>query len=100
MKVKAKGNGIKKKVLSFDFLFALMFIRLIMRKTKILTEQLQDEELNILDALKSIDTTLENLREIRRDETATNAELDAIVQFENKMGIDSMAQYQGHHRPR
>lgn len=48
-KVKAKGNGIKKKLLSFDFLFGLMFMRLIVRKTKILTKQLPKEELNILD---------------------------------------------------
>ena len=67
MKVKAKGNGIKKKLLSFNFLFALMFMRFIMRKTKILTKQLQEEELNILDALKLIDATVENLREIRSE---------------------------------
>ena len=36
MKVKVKGKGIKKKCQSFDFLFALMFMRLIMKKTKIL----------------------------------------------------------------
>lgn len=38
-----------------------------MRKTKILTKQLQEEELNILDALKLIDATVENLREIRSE---------------------------------
>ena len=32
-KVKARGNGIKTKLLSFDFLFGLMFMRLIMKKT-------------------------------------------------------------------
>ena len=43
-KVKAKGNGLKKKLATFDFLFALMFMRIIMTKTKILTKQLQEEE--------------------------------------------------------
>ena len=65
MKIKVKGAGIKLKLLSFDFIFGLMFMRIIM--TKVLTKQLQEEELNILDALKLIDATVENLAEIRKD---------------------------------
>ncbi|XP_028410508.1 uncharacterized protein LOC114533208 [Dendronephthya gigantea] len=99
-KVKAKGNGIKTKLLSFDFLFALMFMRLIMKKTKVITKQLQEEELNILDALLLIDSTVENMKKMRSEDRAIDAELDAIVEFGNKMGIDSIAQYQLHHRPR
>ena len=99
-KVKARGNGIKTKLLSFDFLFGLMFMRLIMKKTKLLTKQLQEEELNILDALLLIDATVENLKKIRSEDRAMDAELDAIAEFGNKMGIDSIAQYQLHHRPR
>ena len=99
-KVKAKGNGIKTKLLSFDFLFGLMFVRLIMKKTKVLTKQLQEEELNILDALLLIDATMENLKNVRGEDRAMDTELDAIVEFGNNMGIDSIAQYQLHHRPR
>ena len=43
------------KVLKFDFMFALMFMGLIMKITKILTIQMQKEELNILDALMAIE---------------------------------------------
>ena len=64
MKVKVKGAGIKKKLLSFDFIFGLMFMRIIMTKTKLLTKQLQEEELNVLEALKLIDATVENVKEI------------------------------------
>ena len=99
-RVKARGNGIKTKLLSFDFLFGLMFMRLIMKKIKLLTKQLQEEELNILDTLLLIDATVENLKKIRSEDRAMDAELDAIAEFGNKMGIDSIAQYQLHHRPR
>ena len=58
-KVKANGNGLKKKLATFDFLFALMFMRIIMTKTKVLTKQLQEEELNIVDALTIIDATVD-----------------------------------------
>ena len=43
-KVKAKAAGIKTKLLSFDFVFALMFMRLVMKKTKIVTKQLQEDK--------------------------------------------------------
>ena len=57
-KVKAKGNELKTKLATFDFLFALMFVRIIMTNTKILTKKLQEEELNIVYALTIIDTTV------------------------------------------
>ena len=34
--VKTKGDGIEKKFLTFDFLFALMFMRILITKTEIL----------------------------------------------------------------
>ena len=58
-KVNTKGNGLKKKLSTFDFVFASMFMRIIMTKTKILTKQLQEKELNIVDALTIIDATIE-----------------------------------------
>ncbi len=99
-KVKAKAAGIKTKLLSFDFVFALMFMRLVMKKTKIVTKQLQEEELNILAALNLIDCTIQNLKSIRSDTSAMDAELDVIVEFGNKVNIDAIGQYQLHHRPR
>ncbi|XP_046859020.1 zinc finger MYM-type protein 1-like [Xenia sp. Carnegie-2017] len=99
-KVKAKGDGIKKKFFSFDFLFALMFMRIIMTKTKILTKQLQQEELNIVDALNLIDATVKNLRQIRSDENGLDSEIEAMVAFGTKVGIDVMAEYTRHHRSR
>ena len=100
MKIKVKGAGIKKKLLSFDFIFGLMFMRIIMTKTKVLTKQLQEEELNILDALKLIDATVENLAEIRKDETAMNAQLDAMVAFAEQQDTDPMSEYRRHHKAR
>lgn len=66
MKIKVKGDGIRKNLLSFDFIYGFMFMRIILRKKKLLTQQLQEEELNILDAFKLIDATVENLSVIRK----------------------------------
>ena len=98
--VKVKGAGIKKKLLSFDFIFGLMLMRIIMPETKVLTKQLQEDELNILDALKLLDATVENVKEIRNDETAMNAQLNAMVAFAERQEIDPMSEYQRHHKLR
>lgn len=40
------------------------------------------------------------MKNSRSDDRAMDAELDAIVEFGNKLSIDSVAQYQLHQRPR
>ena len=47
---RTKAASLRKKMAKFEFVFAMMFMRLIMRKTKILTVQMQNQELNILDS--------------------------------------------------
>ena len=48
---RTEAASLRKKMAKFEFVFAKMFMRLIMRKTKILTVQIQNPELNILDGL-------------------------------------------------
>ena len=55
---RTKAASLRKKMAKFEFVFAKMFMRLIMRKTKILTVQIQNPELNILDGLVLIDHTV------------------------------------------
>ena len=55
---KAKASGLKNKILKFDYIFALIFMRVIMKMTKILTVEMQKSDLNILDALSLIDGTV------------------------------------------
>ena len=50
-----KADSLRNKMLKFNFIFSLMFMRLIMNKTKIMTMELQKESLNILDALMLTD---------------------------------------------
>ena len=50
-KGKAAATGLLAKVLRVDFVVSLMFMRIILWKTMILTESLQKENLSIVDAL-------------------------------------------------
>jgi hypothetical protein len=76
------------KVLRFNFMFALMFMHLIMKITKILTIQMQKEELNILDALMAIEETVASLGTIRRNESETNNQVKASVEFAKSFDQD------------
>ena len=69
---KAKASGLKNKILKFDFIFALMFMLVIMKMTKILTVEMQKSELNILDALSLTDGTVTSLERIRNSESEMN----------------------------
>ena len=51
-KEKAAATGLLAKVLRVDFVVSLMFMRIILWKTMILTESLQKENLSIVDALE------------------------------------------------
>ena len=50
-----------------------MFMRFVTTNKKILTIQLQDEELNILNALKLVEATVKSLERIRSNDNAMNA---------------------------
>ena len=78
---RTKAASLRKKMVKFEFFFARMFMRLIMRKTKILTVQIQNPELNILDGLVLIDHTVTSLERIRSTESELNDQIDANVKF-------------------
>ena len=83
---RSKSASLRKKMAKFDFIFALMFMRLIMRMTKILTVQRQKPELNILDGLTMIDQTVTSLERIRNTESELNDQINASVEFAEKLG--------------
>ena len=85
---RSKAASIRKKMAKFDYIFALMFMRLIMRMTKILTVQMQKPELNILDGLTLIDQTVTSLERIRNTESELNDQIDASVEFAKKLGTN------------
>ena len=44
---KAKASGLQKKILKFDFIFAITFMPVIMKINKILIVQMQKTDLNV-----------------------------------------------------
>ena len=45
---RTKASSLRKKMVKFEFVFAKMFMRMIMRKTKFLTLQIQNPELTTI----------------------------------------------------
>jgi hypothetical protein len=80
-KVKATISGLLKNVKSFDFIVSLMFMKNIMFKTKILSEILQQEELNTVDALEMTKATVTSLERINNEETEMNDMIEAAVLY-------------------
>jgi hypothetical protein len=59
--------GLSKKILGFDLVICLSFMKTIMYKTKILTENLEATELNIVDALILQKQVIDGLIKMRDD---------------------------------
>ena len=80
-------------VVEFNFMFALMYMRLMMKITKILTMEMQKTELNILDAITLIEQTITSLERIRASESEMNSQIDASVQFAKTHGLDPQVEF-------
>ncbi len=59
-----------------------------------MTEALQSEELNIIDALTIIESTVHSLRKIIEDEDAMVAEIHAGIKFVEKVGGDAVREFE------
>ncbi|CAM1298252.1 Uncharacterised protein g2079 [Pycnogonum litorale] len=77
-----------------------MFMKNVMVKTKILTQEIQSIKINILDTLEAAQATIATLKHMRNDSDALDKEIEAAVVFSEKFGIDVQAEFQKHHRPR
>lgn len=69
---RTQAFGLSKKMLSFDFVIALYFMKNIMYRMKILTEKLESIELNVIDALMLLNNTIEILKDINNDDACMN----------------------------
>ena len=78
-KGKAMISGLLKNVKSFDFIVSLMFMKNIMFKNKILSESLQQEELNIMDVLELTKASVTSLERINNKEAEINDMIDTAV---------------------
>ena len=100
VKTKTQALGLKKKMLSLDFVVALIFMKNIAYKTKSLVVQLQSVELNILDATGLVYGTLSILQKLRDDDKMIDEQIKASVIFARNIEIDAEANFNRHYRPR
>jgi hypothetical protein len=65
-----------------------------------MTEILQKEDLNIIDAITIMESTIKSLEYVNNDVDAMNAEIQAAVIFAERLGVDAQTDFQRHHRRR
>ena len=69
-----------------------------MAKTKHMTEALQSEEMNVLDAMVIVKCTVESLNNIRKNDAAMEHQIEAAIIFAEKVGEHPIAEFQRRHR--
>ena len=94
------ASGLRAKLLRFDFIVTIMFMKNIMYKSKRMTETLQSQDLNVLDAITTVETTVKSLEIAKNDIDGMNAEIKAAASFAEKLGIDVDSDFRRHHRQR
>jgi protein-tyrosine-phosphatase len=72
----------------------------IMYKTKQMTETLQSEDLNVMDAILIMESTVKSLENVSNDIEGMNAEIQAASSFAEKVGTDVDSDFRRHHRQR
>ncbi|CAB4011746.1 zinc finger MYM-type 1-like [Paramuricea clavata] len=92
-KGKAAATGLLAKVLRVDVVVSLMFMRIILWKTKVLTESLQKEDLNIVDALEALDGTVKSLQDIRKDDEGIANQIQASTEVLSGKDVDAAGEF-------
>lgn len=95
---RTRALGLNKKMLSFDFIVSLIFMKNIMYKLKMLTETLEKKNLCIIDAANLIDVTINSLDDINKDNGAMDNLIESAISFSSALGIDPEADFKLHHR--
>ena len=99
-KTKVKAKNLLAHIKCFEFIVALMFMRIVMVKTKILTKQVQAIELNIIDASEALDATISTLKYLREKEEDINLQMEAAVAFSGQHGVVAESEFATRHRHR
>lgn len=97
---RTKDLGLRKKILSFDFIVSLAFMKSIMFKLKALTETLESQNLSLIDAAILIDTTITSLEDINSNTTSMDNLIESSSTFAKTLGVDSKSDFATHHRNR
>ena len=65
-----------------------------------MTETLQSEDLNVMDAILIMESTVKSLENVSNDIEGMNAEIQAASSFAEKVGTDVDSNFRRHHRQR
>ena len=88
-KTKSLADGLLKRLLRFDFVWSIMFMKNMMWKTKLTTERMQEEQLNILDALVMLNGTITTLETTSECVVEMNNNIRAAIEVTSKFDIDA-----------
>ena len=96
----ASATDLHDKMESVDFVLSIMSMKNIMITSKRITEALQAENLNVVDAIIIIMATAESVKRINDDEKAMDDEIQAGIVFAKKLGGNPEAEFSRKHRVR
>ncbi|CAB3979717.1 zinc finger MYM-type 1-like [Paramuricea clavata] len=94
------ASGLRSKLLRFDCIVSIMFTKNIMYKTKRMTATLQSEDLNVIDAITIVQSTVNNLQNVNDNIDGMNKEIQAAASFAEKHGVDVGSDFLRYHRQR
>jgi predicted metal-dependent hydrolase len=99
-KARNMAYSLQRKITAFDFIVSIMFMKNVMFKVKLLTETLETEDLNIIDAAAMIKSTIDTLETININPKSMDDLIRSAKQFSKSFGIDAEADFIKHHRRR
>lgn len=97
---KGKAYGLFKRILNFDFICCLLFLKTVFLKMKIVTEILESSNLNVIDAFSIINSTKNTLQTIRSSPDEVNNLIEASQLFATSLQVNPEEDFKRHHRRR
>lgn len=79
--------GIVKKILTYDFVVLLYFMKNVMYKMKILTEMFEAKDLNIIDALMLLNSSTDIFNDINNDSIGMDNLIDSSINYAHQLNI-------------
>jgi len=92
--------GLSKIIFSFDFVICLSFMKNVMYKTKIFTENLEASELNIIYTLMLLTYTMDSFTKMSDNNMALHNLIKSAIIFAKKLNINPEKDFDRHHRKR
>ncbi|CAI6373668.1 unnamed protein product [Macrosiphum euphorbiae] len=97
---RSQALGITKKILTFDFVVSLYFMKNVMYKMKILTESFEAKDLNIIDALMLLNSSTDIFNDINNDSIGMDNLIDSSINYAHQLNINPESDFNKIHRRR